>query len=83
MVLDLDETLVCAFREGALPPALRSGAAHRATAAFQLQCVAGPPAHGDVVVFRRPGLAEFLARASAVAELVVFTAGLPSARPSL
>ena len=30
-----------------------------------------------MVVFRRPGLAEFLQRVSEVAELVVFTAGVP------
>ena len=34
---------------------------------------------GEVVVCQRPGLAEFLARASEVAELVVFTAGMPGA----
>ncbi len=37
---------------------------------------------GEVIIFRRPGLAEFLAAASEVAELVVFTAGMPGAQPA-
>lgn len=78
VVLDLDETLVCAYRESSLPLALRSPAARAANGAFQVPYTSGASGLGDVVVFRRPGLAEFLHRASALAELVVFTAGLPS-----
>lgn len=55
-----------------MPPELLS------QAAFKLQCTAGPSSAGHVVVFLRPGLGEFLRRAAEMAELVVFTAGLPS-----
>ena len=78
VVLDLDETLVCAFREAAVPKRLQSPQAMAATHAFKMHCDLGNGQAGNVVVFQRPGLQEFLLKASQFADLVVFTAGLAS-----
>lgn len=88
IVLDLDETLVCAYNTLFLPPSIKARAALGGIRSFSLDCVSpeldadGKQRTSNVTVFQRPGLAEFLARASAVGELILFTAGLEGyARP--
>ncbi|MFQ6647220.1 hypothetical protein Gotur_019316 [Gossypium turneri] len=88
VVLDLDETLVCAYETSSLPPALRSQATDAGLKWFELECVSsdkefeGKPKISYVTVFERPGLQEFLNQLSEFAELVLFTAGLEGyARP--
>ncbi|KAK9839705.1 hypothetical protein WJX81_007183 [Elliptochloris bilobata] len=66
VVLDVDETLVCAFKPGKVPSALRG----RGT--FSLNVLGA----GRLVIFKRPGLNEFLLRLSSFAEIVAFTAGM-------
>ena len=66
VVLDVDETLVCAFKPSKVPPALQGGGT------FSLSVGKG----GRLVVFQRPGLSEFLLRLSSFAEIVAFTAGM-------
>ncbi|OMO76020.1 NLI interacting factor [Corchorus olitorius] len=88
VVLDLDETLVCAYETSSLPPALRNQATDAGLKWFELECVSsdkeceGKPKINYVTVFERPGLHEFLSQLSEFAELVLFTAGLEGyARP--
>ncbi|KAE8695602.1 hypothetical protein F3Y22_tig00110704pilonHSYRG00061 [Hibiscus syriacus] len=88
VVLDLDETLVCAYETSSLPPALRNQATDAGLKWFELECVSsdkefeGKPKISYVTVFERPGLQEFLNQLSEFAELVLFTAGLEGyARP--
>ncbi|TYJ16577.1 hypothetical protein E1A91_A10G264300v1 [Gossypium mustelinum] len=88
VVLDLDETLVCAYETSSLPPALRSQATDAGLKWFELECVSsdkefeGKPKISYVTVFERPGLQEFLNQLSEFAQLVLFTAGLEGyARP--
>ncbi|GAQ90057.1 hypothetical protein KFL_005940020 [Klebsormidium nitens] len=88
VVLDLDETLVCAYNSAGLPSSIHQHAAQNGVRWFQLQCTAnemdenGKPKVNLVTVYERPGLAEFLRRASVIGELVLFTAGLEGyARP--
>ncbi|OMO50103.1 NLI interacting factor [Corchorus capsularis] len=88
VVLDLDETLVCAYETSSLPPALRNQATDAGLKWFELECVSsdkeceGKPKINYVMVFERPGLHEFLSQLSEFAELVLFTAGLEGyARP--
>ncbi|XP_024521892.1 probable phosphatase PSR2 isoform X1 [Selaginella moellendorffii] len=88
VILDLDETLVCAYDSAGLPPGLHSRAVNTGMTWFQLECLAadkdkeGNVKINCVMVYERPGLREFLARASQFAELVLFTAGLEGyARP--
>lgn len=81
VVLDLDETLVCAYDSQGLPPLLHSHAVRLGVQWFQLQCAAFDEKDGrlkmnNVIVYERPGLQEFLARASSFAEVIIFTAGL-------
>jgi len=42
VALDMDETLVCAYREANLPDSLRTAAAQHAAGAFRLPSKAGP-----------------------------------------
>ena len=72
-MLDVDETLVCAFKPSKVPPALRG----RGT--FSLSVGSG----GRLVIFQRPGLNEFLLRLSSFAEIVAFTAGMQGDDPLL
>uniref|UniRef100_A0A0E0DSQ2 FCP1 homology domain-containing protein n=1 Tax=Oryza meridionalis TaxID=40149 RepID=A0A0E0DSQ2_9ORYZ len=65
VVLDLDETLVCAYESSSLPAALRAEADAE-----------GRQRVNRVTVFERPGLHEFLQRTSEFADLILFTAGL-------
>ncbi|OEL16918.1 hypothetical protein BAE44_0022064 [Dichanthelium oligosanthes] len=65
VVLDLDETLVCAYESSSLPATLRSQADAE-----------GKQRVNRVTVFERPGLHEFLQQTSEFADLVLFTAGL-------
>ncbi|CAN0837970.1 Carboxy-terminal domain RNA polymerase II polypeptide A small phosphatase 1 [Linum grandiflorum] len=88
VVLDLDETLICAYETSSLPPALRSQATDAGLKWFELECVSsdkecdGKPKINYVTVFERPGLHEFLKQLSEFADLVLFTAGLEGyARP--
>ncbi|KAH7372816.1 hypothetical protein KP509_17G022800 [Ceratopteris richardii] len=82
VVLDLDETLVCAYESTGLPPLLHSQALRSGLKWFELQCVAiekdndGKSRVNHVTVYERPGLQEFLRRVSEFAEVVLFTAGL-------
>jgi NLI interacting factor-like phosphatase len=78
VVLDLDETLVCAFRSSALPDFLQAAGAAAAAPRFELSCDLGQGSVEHVTVCVRPGLLEFLQRVAQFAELVLFTAGLPS-----
>jgi len=87
-VLDLDETLVCAYETSSLPAALRNQAIEAGLKGFELECLSsdkecdGKPKVNYVTVFERPGLHEFLEKLSQFADLVLFTAGLEGyARP--
>ncbi|XP_010689631.2 uncharacterized protein LOC104903313 [Beta vulgaris subsp. vulgaris] len=88
VVLDLDETLVCAYETSSLPPALCTQATEAGLKWFELECVSsdkeceGKPKISYVTVFERPGLHEFLVQLSEFADLILFTAGLEGyARP--
>ncbi|KAK9742348.1 hypothetical protein RND81_03G165900 [Saponaria officinalis] len=88
VVLDLDETLVCAYETSSLPPTLCSQATEAGLKWFDLECVSsdkeseGKPKISYVTVFERPGLHEFLKQLNEFAELILFTAGLEGyARP--
>ncbi|GJS93069.1 CTD nuclear envelope phosphatase 1 [Tanacetum coccineum] len=88
VVLDLDETLVCAYETSSLPDSVRKQATDVGLTWFELECVSsdresdGKPKISYVTVFERPGLHEFLAQLSKFADLVLFTAGLEGyARP--
>lgn len=88
VVLDLDETLVCAYETSSLPPALCTQATEAGLKWFELECVSsdkeceGKPKISYVTVFERPGLHEFLKQLSKFADLILFTAGLEGyARP--
>ncbi|KAL8050214.1 hypothetical protein ABFX02_06G068200 [Erythranthe guttata] len=88
VVLDLDETLVCAYETSSLPAMLRSQATEAGIKWFELECISsdkefeGKPKINYVTVFERPGLKEFLSQLSEFADLVLFTAGLEGyARP--
>lgn len=87
VVLDLDETLVCAYETSSLPAALRTQAIEGGLNWFDLECVSiDKEGEGKkinyVTVFERPGLKEFLKQLSEFADLVLFTAGLEGyARP--
>ncbi|OAY38405.1 CTD nuclear envelope phosphatase 1 homolog [Manihot esculenta] len=82
VVLDLDETLICAYETSSLPAILRNQATEAGLKCFELECVSsdkeceGKPKINYVTVFERPGLAEFLKQLSKFADLVLFTAGL-------
>ncbi|XP_011623015.1 carboxy-terminal domain RNA polymerase II polypeptide A small phosphatase 1 isoform X1 [Amborella trichopoda] len=88
VVLDLDETLVCAYETSSLPIVVRNQATQAGLNWFELECVStdtegdGKQKVNHVTVFERPGLHEFLAKLSEFAELILFTAGLEAyARP--
>ncbi|KAK9159080.1 hypothetical protein Scep_005654 [Stephania cephalantha] len=88
VVLDLDETLVCAYETCSLPPIVRFQATEAGLKWFELECMSsekdydGKPKVNHVTVFERPGLREFLNKISEFADLVLFTAGLEGyARP--
>ncbi|XP_030440979.2 uncharacterized protein LOC115663063 [Syzygium oleosum] len=88
IVLDLDETLVCAYETSSLPEIIRAQAIEAGLKWFELECVSsdkecdGKPKVNYVTVFERPGLHEFLKRISEFANLILFTAGLEDyARP--
>ncbi|XP_021805594.1 carboxy-terminal domain RNA polymerase II polypeptide A small phosphatase 1 [Prunus avium] len=88
VVLDLDETLVCAYESSSLPAVVRDQATEGGLKWFELECLSsdkecdGKPKVNYVTVFERPGLQDFLRQVSQFAELVLFTAGLEGyARP--
>ncbi|KAF8703803.1 hypothetical protein HU200_031895 [Digitaria exilis] len=82
VVLDLDETLVCAYESSTLPATLRTQAVEAGLHCFDMDCTSsekdaeGRQRVNRVTVFERPGLHEFLQRTSEFADLVLFTAGL-------
>ncbi|XP_042416416.1 CTD nuclear envelope phosphatase 1 homolog [Zingiber officinale] len=82
VVLDLDETLVCAYETSSLPSAVRMQAIEAGLKCFELECTSsekdadGRPKINHVTVFERPGLCEFLKQCSEFADLILFTAGL-------
>ncbi|CAN1276765.1 Carboxy-terminal domain RNA polymerase II polypeptide A small phosphatase 1 [Linum perenne] len=88
VVLDLDETLVCAYETSNLPPNVRTRAIEAGLKWFEIECVSekkeieGKKKINHVTVFERPGLEEFLTQLAEFANLVLFTAGLEGyARP--
>ncbi|KAK4436509.1 CTD nuclear envelope phosphatase 1 [Sesamum alatum] len=88
VVLDLDETLVCAYETSSLPAMLRTQATGAGLKWFELECISsdkefeGKPKINYVTVFERPGVRDFLDQLSEFADLVLFTAGLEGyARP--
>ncbi|GJT84353.1 leucine-rich repeat-containing protein, partial [Tanacetum coccineum] len=88
VVLDLDETLVCAYETSSMPDSVRKQATDAGLTWFELECVSSyresdrKPKISHVTVFERPGLHGFLAQLSKFADLVLFTAGLEGyARP--
>ncbi|XP_062095190.1 uncharacterized protein LOC133801072 [Humulus lupulus] len=88
VVLDLDETLICAYETSSLPSMIRTQATDAGLKWFELECVSsdkecdGKPKISYVTVFERPGLHEFLKQLGEFAVLVLFTAGLEGyARP--
>nr|GMD57648.1 CTD nuclear envelope phosphatase 1 homolog [Ipomoea batatas] len=88
VVLDLDETLVCAYETSTLPSIITTEATEAGLNWFELECVSsdkecdGKPKINYVTVFERPGLHEFLKQLGTFADLVLFTAGLEGyARP--
>ena len=76
VVLDLDETLVAAYPEPA-PRAPRSWRRGPAQALVVGGVDLGDGRSGDVRCYLRPGLHAFLEGVSEVADVVLFTAGLP------
>ncbi|XWS65844.1 hypothetical protein CRYUN_Cryun05aG0148600 [Craigia yunnanensis] len=76
VVLDLDETLVCAYETSSLPPYLRNQATDAGLKWFELECISsdkeceGKPKINYVTVFERPGLQEFLNQLSYARPLV-------------
>ncbi|KAI5584552.1 hypothetical protein POPTR_006G100800v4 [Populus trichocarpa] len=88
VVLDLDETLICAYEASSLPAIIRTQAVEAGVKCFELECfssekdVEGKPRINYVTVFERPGLKEFLKQIGEFADLILFTAGLEGyARP--
>ncbi|KAJ3669440.1 hypothetical protein LUZ60_011390 [Juncus effusus] len=88
VVLDLDETLVCAYETCSLTDFVRCQATQAGLNSFEIQFLSshkeidGKPKMNHVTVFERPGLDEFLQEVSKFADLVLFTAGLEGyARP--
>ncbi|KAJ4850032.1 hypothetical protein Tsubulata_040848 [Turnera subulata] len=88
VVLDLDETLVCAYESSSLPGIIRTKAVEAGLKCFDLECVSpdkdseGKPKVNYVTVFERPGLREFLKKIHEFSDLVLFTAGVEGyARP--
>ncbi|CAL9123372.1 NLI interacting factor-like phosphatase [Musa troglodytarum] len=88
VVLDLDETLICAYETSSLSSTVRAQAVEAGLKCFDLECASseqdadGRQKVNHVTVFERPGLREFLKQSSEFADLVLFTAGLEGyARP--
>ncbi|XP_031109127.1 CTD nuclear envelope phosphatase 1 homolog [Ipomoea triloba] len=88
VVLDLDETLVCAYETSTLPSIILTQAKEAGLKWFELECISSDkechdnPKINYVTVFERPGLRTFLKELSKFADLVLFTAGLEGyARP--
>ncbi|CAN4097641.1 unnamed protein product [Withania somnifera] len=76
VVLDLDETLVCAYETSSLPNTVRTQAIEAGLKWFELECTyldkecEGKPKINYVTVFERPGLHEFLKELSYARPLV-------------
>ncbi|KAF6996291.1 hypothetical protein CFC21_012639 [Triticum aestivum] len=82
VVLDLDETLVCAYESSSLPATVRTQAVEAGLHCFDMEGISsdkdakGRQRVNHVTVFERPGLHEFLQKTSEFADLILFTAGL-------
>ncbi|KAH7553843.1 hypothetical protein JRO89_XS12G0065100 [Xanthoceras sorbifolium] len=82
VVLDLDETLICAYETSSLPAIIRTQAIEAGLNWFELECLSsekdfeGKRKVNYVTVFERPGLLEFLKQLHEFANIVLFTAGL-------
>ncbi|KAK3226133.1 hypothetical protein Dsin_005995 [Dipteronia sinensis] len=81
VVLDLDETLICAYETSSLPASIRTQAIDAGLNWFELECLSSEDSEGNrkvnyVTVFERPGLLEFLRQLHEFADIVLFTAGL-------
>ncbi|GLT55723.1 hypothetical protein SLA2020_288180 [Shorea laevis] len=76
VVLDLDETLICAYESSVLPAAVRGNATEAGLKWFVSEFIS-PESEGkrEMTVFERPGLQEFLKQIAEFADLVLFTAG--------
>ncbi|KAM0994317.1 hypothetical protein ACFX2I_009854 [Malus domestica] len=78
VVLDLDETLVCAYETCSVPAIVRARATEAGMKWFEMECLSsekesdGKPKINYVTVFERPGLGEFLKRVSEFADLALF-----------
>ena len=75
VVLDFDETLAAVYPEPC--PSIPVGRSRAAPTLRVSGVDLGEGARGTVRVFVRPGLVEFLEEVSTIADVVLFTAGLP------
>lgn len=79
--MDLDQTLVCAYAADGVPEPLKELQREGKVKSFRMKCEGGLKMRNKtsgssvqtIVVFQRPGLQEFLERASEFAELVLYT----------
>nr|KAJ0213918.1 hypothetical protein LSAT_V11C400198810 [Lactuca sativa] len=82
VVLELGETLVCAYETSSLPDSVRKQATDAGLTWFEVECITSEKEYDEkpkiqyVTVFERPGLHEFLNQLSKFSNLVLFTAGL-------
>ncbi|KQK05827.1 hypothetical protein BRADI_2g22770v3 [Brachypodium distachyon] len=82
VVLDLDETLVCAYESSSLPATVHAQAIEAGLHCFDMEDADGRRRVNHVTVFERPGLHAFLQQTTEFADLILFTAGLEGyARP--
>mmetsp|Transcript_5058 Transcript_5058/g.12337 ORF Transcript_5058/g.12337 Transcript_5058/m.12337 type:complete len:207 (-) Transcript_5058:778-1398(-) len=79
VALDLDETLVCAFRKSLAPHVLHSSGYGKEVRTHEISHGPGKEiessAVGSIVVVERPGLEKFLSRLVKFSDVVVYTAG--------
>ena len=71
MVLDLDETLVSSYNARNIPKHLLDGEQRY----FTVRYSSGSGCTDDIAVFPRPGVRAFLKELSAIAEVILYTAG--------
>lgn len=71
VVLDLDETLVSSYNAIKIPKHLLDGEQRY----FTVRYSPGSGCTDDIAVFPRPGVRAFLKELSAIAEVVLYTAG--------
>lgn len=78
VVLDLDETLITSYPKDQVPQGLSIAAQRGDVSTFEMVCGSATGSTATMTVFARPGLQKFLSELSRFAEVVLFTAGLPS-----